>query len=58
LRLARADYLLLLILGVLASAGVYDLSQRALEEVAVLEVAPETRDINPHSIAVLPPRKP
>jgi TolB-like protein/Tfp pilus assembly protein PilF len=54
LRLGRTDYLLLLILAAVASAGVYDLSQRALEEVAVLEVAPETRVINPHSIAVLP----
>ena len=54
LRLGRTDYLLLLILAALASVGVYDLSQRALEEVAVLEVAPETRDINPQSIAVLP----
>jgi TolB-like protein/tetratricopeptide (TPR) repeat protein len=54
LRLGRTDYLLLLILAAVASAGVYDLSQHALEEVAVLEVAPETRVINPHSIAVLP----
>jgi TolB-like protein/Tfp pilus assembly protein PilF len=54
MRLGRTDYLLLLILAALASVGVYDLSQRALEEVAVLQVAPETRDINPHSIAVLP----
>lgn len=54
LRLARTDYLLLLILVVLAFGGIYQLSQRALEEVAVLEVAPETRDINPRSIAVLP----
>jgi TolB-like protein/cytochrome c-type biogenesis protein CcmH/NrfG len=54
LRLGRTDYLLLLILAALASIGIYDLSQRALQEVAVLEVAPETRDINPRSIAVLP----
>jgi len=54
LRLGRTDYLLFLFLAALASVGVYDLSQRALEEVAVLEVAPETRVINPHSIAVLP----
>lgn len=54
LRLGRMDYLLLLILAVLASFGIYDLSQRAAKEVAVLEVAPETRDINPRSIAVLP----
>ena len=33
LHLARADYLLLLILVVLASVGVYDLSQRALGDV-------------------------
>ena len=54
LRLARTDYFLLLVLAVLAFVGVYDLSQRALKEVAVLEVAPETRDIDPRSIAVLP----
>ena len=54
LRLGRTDFLLLLVLAVLASLGVYDLSQRALSEVAVLEVSPETRDINPNSIAVLP----
>jgi TolB-like protein len=54
LRLGRTDYFLLLILAALAAVGVYDLSQRAIEEVAVLEVAPETRDINPRSVAVLP----
>jgi len=54
LRLGPVDYFLLLALAVLAIAGVYDLSHRALEEVAVLEVAPETREIEPHSIAVLP----
>ena len=54
LRLGRTDYLLLLVLAALASVGVYNLSQRALEENLVLELAPETRDINPQSIAVLP----
>jgi TolB-like protein/Flp pilus assembly protein TadD len=54
LRLGRTDYLLLLVLAALASFGVYNLAQRALKEVAVLEVMPETRDINPRSIAVLP----
>jgi TolB-like protein/Tfp pilus assembly protein PilF len=54
LRLGRTDYLLLLTLAALAIFGIYQLSQKALDEVAVLEVAPETRDINPHSIAVLP----
>jgi len=54
LRLGRTDYLLLVILGALAITGVYQLSQLAVEEAAVLDVAPETRDINPHSLAVLP----
>lgn len=54
LRLARTDYLLLLVLIVLAFGGVFRLSQRALEDVTVLKLAPETRDINPRSIAVLP----
>ena len=54
LRLGRMDYLLLLVLAALATVGVYDLSQKALVEVAVLDVAPETRDINPYSVAVLP----
>jgi TolB-like protein/Tfp pilus assembly protein PilF len=54
LRLVRTDYLLLMILAALSIAGVYQLSHRALEDVAVLEVAPETRDIRPRSIAVLP----
>lgn len=54
LRLGRSDYLLLLLLAALAVFGVYDLSQQALDEVAVLEVAPESRDINPRSVAVLP----
>jgi TolB-like protein/Tfp pilus assembly protein PilF len=54
LRLGRTDYLLLLALMALVAIGVYNLSQRALEEALVLERAPETRDINPQSIAVLP----
>ena len=54
LRLSLTDYLLLSALGVLAAVGVYNLSQKALEEVAVLEVAPESRDIKEKSVAVLP----
>lgn len=54
LRLGRRDYLLLMTLAALAILGIYQLSQEALDEVAVLEVAPEKRDINPQSIAVLP----
>jgi len=54
LRLGRVDYFLLLVLGVLAAFGVYNLSQTALEEVAVLEVTPEFRAIKQQSIAILP----
>ncbi len=54
LHLGLVDYFLLLALAVLATFGIYDLSQRALDEVAVLEVAPERREIEAHSIAVLP----
>jgi TolB-like protein/tetratricopeptide (TPR) repeat protein len=54
LRLGRTDYLLLMILSALVIAGVFQLSQKALDEVAELEVAPETREIKPHSIAILP----
>lgn len=54
LRLGRTDYLLLLSLAALASVGIFNLSQRALKDVSELQVAPETRVINPHSIAVLP----
>jgi len=54
LRLAPTDYVLLLIMAALAFVGIYDLSHRALEETAMAEVAPETREINPRSIAVLP----
>jgi TolB-like protein len=54
LRLGRADYLLLGALAVLAGIGVYGLSQKAAEEVALIEATPETREIRQQSIAVLP----
>jgi len=54
LRLGATDYVLLSALIVLAGFGVYNLSQRAVEEGAVVDKAPETRDIDPHSVAVLP----
>ena len=53
-RLGRTDYLLLGVLALLAGIGIYDLSQRAMEEAALLEAIPETRDIKQQSIAVLP----
>jgi TolB-like protein/Tfp pilus assembly protein PilF len=54
LRLGRTDYLLLTGLAILAAFGIFNLTQRALDEDLAREVAPEFRDINPHSIAVLP----
>ena len=37
MRLKRIDYVLLLVLAALAVLGVFNLSQRALQEVAVVE---------------------
>ena len=54
LRVGRADYLLLGALAVVAGIGVYGLSQKAVEEAALLEATPETREIRQQSIAVLP----
>jgi len=54
LRLGRTDYLLLGILALLAGIGVYDLSQKAVKEAALLEDLPELREIKQQSIAVLP----
>lgn len=54
LRLGRTDYALLAGLALLALAGLYSLSQRALQQQVALDVAPQTRAINPDSIAVLP----
>jgi len=54
LRLGRTDYLLLGALALLAGIGIYDLSQKAVEEAALLEAIPELREIQQHSIAVLP----
>lgn len=54
LRLGRMDYLLLGVLGLLAAIGIYDLSQKAVEEAALLEDIPELREIKQQSIAVLP----
>ena len=54
LRLGRTDYLLLGALALLAGIGVYELSQKAMEEAALLEAIPEVREIKQQSIAVLP----
>jgi len=54
LSLGRTDYVLLSFLFLLAIAGVANLTRIALQEQAAVSVAPETREIYPGSIAVLP----
>jgi len=54
LALKRFDYLLLAGLLIVAGLTIYNLSMRVLEEQAALDLAPETRAIDPNSIAVLP----
>lgn len=54
LALRKTDYLLLAGLLLVAIFTIANLSQRALEEQAAVDLAPQTRRIDPHSIAVLP----
>ena len=54
LSLGLSDYLLLSILALIAVIGLANLTQRALQEQVTIDVAPQTRDIHPGSIAVLP----
>lgn len=54
LRLRRTDYAVLVILLGIAVFTVSTMTRHVLEEQAAIDVAPETRDINPLSIAVLP----
>lgn len=54
LSLGRTDYLLLAALALVAVYGVSNLTQNALREQSAIDVAPQTRDIDPGSIAVLP----
>ena len=54
LALRKTDYAVLLILLSIAVFTVSTMTQHVIEEQAAIDVAPETRDINPHSIAILP----
>ena len=54
LSLRRSDYLLLAGLLTVAVFSVASFSARVMEEQAAIDLAPLTREIDPHSIAVLP----
>ena len=54
LALHKVDYVFLLVLLAIAVFTVSTMTQRVLEEQSALDIAPETRDINPLSVAVLP----
>ncbi|MGD9021828.1 MAG: tetratricopeptide repeat protein [Lysobacterales bacterium] len=52
--LRKSDYFILLVLLAIAVFTVFTMTQRVVEEQAAINIAPHTRDIDPHSIAVLP----
>jgi TolB-like protein len=54
LKLGRTDYLLLTGLMLVIAYGVTSLTQNVLREQSAIDVAPQTRTIDPGSIAVLP----
>jgi len=54
LRLRKTDYAVLVILLGIAVFTVSTMTRHVIEEQAAIDVAPETRDINPLSVAVLP----
>lgn len=54
LALQKVDYVFLLLLLAIAVFTVSTMTQRVLEEQSALDIAPETREINPLSVAVLP----
>ena len=54
LALRKTDHAVLLILLAIAVFTVSSMTQRVIQEQTAIDVAPETRDINPHSIAILP----
>jgi TolB-like protein/Tfp pilus assembly protein PilF len=54
LSLRRVDYLLLAALVAIALMTVSGISMRVAEDQAAIDVAPKTRAIEPHSIAILP----
>jgi len=54
LRLRQTDYLLLAVLTLIAAFGITNLTQNVLREQASTDTAPQTREIEAGSIAVLP----
>ena len=54
LRLRKTDYAVLLILLGIAVFTVSTMTRHVIEEQAAIDVAPATRKISPHSIAILP----
>jgi TolB-like protein len=54
LALRKSDYFILLVLLVIAVFTVLTMTQRVVKEQAAIDIAPQTRDIDPHSLAVLP----
>lgn len=54
LGLRGSDYAILLVLLAIAVFTVSTMTQRVVEEQTAFDIAPQTRDIDPHSIAVLP----
>jgi len=54
LALRKSDYFILLVLLAIAVFTVSTMTQRVVEEKAAIDIAPQTRDIDPHSLAVLP----
>jgi TolB-like protein/cytochrome c-type biogenesis protein CcmH/NrfG len=54
LALRKSDFVVLLTLLAIAMFTVSTMTKRVVEEQAAFDIAPQTRDIDPHSIAVLP----
>ena len=52
--LRKTDYLILLVLLAIAMFTVSTMTQRVVEEQVAIDIAPQTRDIDPYSLAVLP----
>jgi len=54
LALRKSDFVVLLALLAIAVFTVSTVTQRVVEKQAAIDIMPQTRDIDPHSIAVLP----
>jgi TolB-like protein/Tfp pilus assembly protein PilF len=54
LALRKSDYVVLLALLAIAAITVSTMTQRVVDEQSAIDIAPQTRDIDPYSIAVLP----